>query len=134
VLSIGSSTYSFSLILTTFLASLGLGSMLYKRLFSQRLPRLKDLAFLQLFIACSALVVSQGVGNLAYLKVKVLPLLGQSFVRVAAFDTLVVFLLLLLPTLALGLTFPLVTHLYTSRIDELGKRLGEAYAANSTGA
>jgi spermidine synthase len=134
VLSIGSSTYSFSIILTTFLASLGLGSILYKRLFAHRLPQLRDLAMLQIFISCSALLVTLGIGRLPLLKLSTLPVLGTSFAKVAAFDTAVVLLLLLLPTLALGLTFPLVTHLYTARLDELGKRLGEAYAANTTGA
>ena len=134
VLSIGSSTYSFSIILTTFLASLGLGSILYKRLFARRLPQVRDLGLLQIFISCTALLVTLGMGWLPYLKLLTLPSLGESFAKVAAFDTLVVFLLLLLPTLALGLTFPLVTHLYTSHLDELGKKLGEAYAANTTGA
>jgi spermidine synthase len=134
VLSIGSSTYSFSIILASFLASLGLGSILYKRLFAHRLPRLRDLALLQIFISCSALLVTLGVGRLPFLKLLSLPHLGDSFTKVAVFDTVVVFLLLLLPTLALGLTFPLVTHLYTTHLDELGKRLGEAYAANTSGA
>jgi len=134
VLSIGSSTYSFSIILTTFLASLGLGSFLYKRLFSKRLPQLRELAALQIFLGFSALLVTVGMGRLPMLKIKTLPLLNDSFAKVAAFDTVVVFFLLLLPTLALGLTFPLVTHLYTSRLDELGRKLGEAYAANTSGA
>lgn len=134
VLSIGSSTYSFSIILTTFLASLGIGSFLYKRLFSKRLPKIRELGALQIFLSFSALLVTMGMGRLPLLKIKTLPLLNDSFAKVAAFDTVVVFFLLLLPTLALGLTFPLVTHLYTTRLDELGKKLGEAYAANTTGA
>lgn len=134
VLSIGSSTYSFSIILTTFLASLGLGSFLYKRLFSKRLPKIRELAVLQIFLSFTALLVTVGMGRLPLLKIKTLPLLNDSFAKVAAFDTMVVFFLLLLPTLALGLTFPLVTHLYTTRLDELGRKLGEAYAANTSGA
>lgn len=134
VLSIGSSTYSFSIILTSFLASLGLGSILYKRLFSERRPQTRDLALLQIFIAASALLVTIGMGWLPYLKLVTIGKLGHSFAMVALFDTVVVFTILLLPTLALGLTFPLVTHLYTSRLEELGRRLGEAYSANTAGA
>ena len=134
VLSIGSSTYSFTIILMTFLASLGLGSILYKRLFATRAPRLSDLSILQLSIACSSLLVTMGMGRLPMLKLLTLPAMRDSFLKVAAFDTLIVFLVLLLPTLALGLTFPLVTHLDSSNIEDLGRRLGEAYAANTTGA
>lgn len=134
VLSIGSSTYSFSIILTSFLASLGLGSILYRRFFLWREPRVVDLARLQLGLAVSALLVTLAMGWLPRWKMLSLPYLGESFGRVALFDTVAVALLLLLPTLALGLTFPLVTHLYTTRLEELGRRLGEAYAANTTGA
>ncbi len=134
VLSIGSSTYSFSIILTSFLASLGLGSFLYRYLFKKRQPVARDLALLQVFIALSALVVTIGIGYLPRLKLFSLSHLEPSFATIVSFDAVVVFLILLLPTLALGLTFPLVTHLYTSRLEELGRRLGEAYAANTMGA
>lgn len=114
VLSIGSSTYSFSIILTSFLASLGAGSVLYRRLFSHRQPRVRDLSLLQFFIALTALLVTAGMGYLPRLKIASFSLLERSFSKVVAFDTLAVLLLLLLPTLALGLTFPLVTHLLFS--------------------
>lgn len=134
VLSIGSSTYSFSIILTSFLASLGLGSFLYRKLFSNREPSIRDLSLLQLTIALSALIVTGGMGLLPKFKLATLPYLKHSFALVVSTDALTVFLMLLVPTLALGLTFPLVTHLYTSRLEELGRRLGEAYAANTVGA
>ena len=134
VLSIGSSTYSFSIILTSFLASLGLGSFLYRRIFKARQPVPRDLALLQTFIALSALLVTVGIGYLPRLKLFSFSRLEPSFTTILTFDAFVIFLLLLLPTLALGLTFPLVTHLYTSRLEELGRRLGEAYAANTLGA
>lgn len=134
VLSIGSSTYSFSIILTSFLASLGAGSYLYRRLFSRRQPSVRALALLQFFIALSALLVTVGMGYLPQLKLASFSWIGTSFPKVVAFDTAMVLLLLLPPTLALGLTFPLVTHLYSARLEELGRRLGEAYAANTAGA
>ncbi len=134
VLSIGSSTYSFSIILTSFLASLGLGSFLYRRLFSNREPSVRDLSVLQLVIALSALLVTGGIGLFPKLKLATLPHLKHSFALVVTSDAAAVFFMLLIPTLALGLTFPLVTHLYASRLEELGRRLGEAYAANTVGA
>ena len=134
VLAIGSSTYSFSIILTTFLASLGLGSLLYKLLYSRRLPKIRDLAVLQLLICSSALVVSQLMDELPILKYQLINQLEGSFTKIILADTILVFFLLLIPALALGLTFPLVTHLYTSKMSELGQRLGQAYSANTTGA
>jgi spermidine synthase len=134
ILSIGSSTYSFAIILTAFLASLGLGSLVYKRLMGKREPRTWHLAVLQFVIALSALLATYGIGALPAVMVKAIPALDYHFLRILLFDFGAVLLLMFLPTLAMGLTFPLVTHLYTDRMSSLGKRLGEAYAANTCGA
>lgn len=134
VLSIGSSTYSFAIILTAFLATLGLGSLIYKLGMGGRVPKLWHLGVLQFTIALSALLATYGIGRLPALMVKAIPALNFEFFRILAFDFGVALLLMFLPTLAMGLTFPLVTHLYTDQLSSLGRRLGEAYAANTFGA
>jgi spermidine synthase len=134
VLSIGSSTYSFAIILTAFLASLGLGSLIYKRVMAGRSPRVMHLAYLQFGIAIFGLVCTIFIGKLPQLMVVAIPALSYSFVKILLFDFGICLVLMALPTLAMGLTFPLVTQLYTDKISSLGKRLGEAYAANTFGA
>jgi spermidine synthase len=134
VLSIGSSTYSFAIILTAFLASLGLGSLIYKRLMANRTPRVMHLAYLQFVIGLSGLMATVFIGKLPQLMVQAIPALNFEFGKILLFDFMICVLLMLLPTLAMGLTFPLVTHLYTDKLSSLGKRLGEAYAANTLGA
>ena len=134
VLSIGSSTYSFAIILTAFLASLGLGSLIYKRLMTGRTPRIMHLAYLQFAIGLSGLMATVFIGKLPQVMVKAIPALDFQFGKILLFDFFLCVLLMLLPTLAMGLTFPLVTHLYTDKLSSLGKRLGEAYAANTLGA
>ena len=134
VLSIGSSTYSFAIILTAFLASLGLGSLIYKRLMQSRTPQVMHLAYLQFGIALSGLLATVLIGKLPQVMVQAIPALDYQFGKILAFDFILCVFLMLLPTLAMGLTFPLVTHLYTDKLSSLGKRLGEAYAANTLGA
>lgn len=134
ILSIGSSTYSFATILTAFLATLGLGSLVYKRLMGGRTPRLWHLGALQFVIGLSGLAATYGLGQLPAVMVKAIPALEFHFAKILAFDFGLALLLMFVPTLAMGLTFPLVTHLYTDRLSTLGKRLGEAYAANTCGA
>lgn len=134
ILSIGSSTYSFATILTAFLATLGLGSLVYKRGMGKRTPKVWHLGVLQFAIGFSALLVTYCIGQLPEVMVKVIPALDKNFLKILLFDFGLVLLLMFLPTLAMGLTFPLVTHLYTDRISSLGKRLGEAYASNTCGA
>jgi spermidine synthase len=134
ILSIGSSTYAFATILTAFLASLGLGSLIYKRGMGERVPQVWHLGVLQMAIALSALLATYCIGRLPEVMIRAIPALEFQFARILTFDFLLVLALMFLPTLAMGLTFPLVTHLYTDRISSLGKRLGEAYAANTCGA
>ncbi len=134
ILSIGSSTYSFSIILTAFLGSLGLGSLIYKRTLGKRVPSLAHLAGLQFLIAFSSLGATYAIGRLPQIMVKVIPALNYDFLKILLFDFALATALMLIPTVAMGLTFPLVTHLYTDRMTSLGRRLGEAYAANTLGA
>lgn len=134
ILSIGSSTYSFAIILTAFLASLGLGSLIYKKIMASRTASLAHLAYLQFAIGLSSLLTTILIGELPQLMVTVIPALNFSFLKILLFDFVLCVGLMLLPTLAMGLTFPLVTQLYTDRLSSLGRRLGEVYAANTCGA
>ena len=134
VQSIGSSTYSFAIILTAFLGSLGLGSLIYKRVMRRHSPRVMHLAYLQFGIALFGLMATVFIGKLPQLMVLAIPALNFEFGKILLFDFAICVLLMLPPTLAMGLTFPLVTHLYTDKLSSLGRRLGEAYAANTFGA
>ncbi len=134
ILSMGSSTYSFSIILTAFLASLGLGSLIYKKTMGERVPRIWHLGVLQFAIGLSGLLATYAIGRLPEVMVWAVPNLGHHFLKIMLFDFAIVLALMFLPTLAMGLTFPLVTHLYTEKLTSLGRRLGEAYAANTCGA
>ena len=40
-------------------------------------------------------------------------------------------LVMLVPTTLMGATFPLVSRLLTPRLEEMGRRVGEAYTANT---
>ena len=106
VLSIGSSTYSFAIILTAFLASLGLGSLIYKRVMSGRTPQLMHLAYLQFAIAIFGILTTLGIGYLPQVMVTAIPALNYEFFNIIGFDFAICILLMALPTLAMGLTFP----------------------------
>jgi len=47
---------------------------------------------------------------------------------------LILFVFMILPTLCLGATFPLVGKLYTQSVDRVGRSIGSAYAVNTVGA
>ncbi|MGE0491263.1 MAG: fused MFS/spermidine synthase [Vulcanimicrobiota bacterium] len=132
-LSLGSSVYAFSSILVTFLAGLGLGSLLYPRIMGSREPTLTHLGLLQLGIGALAGLTIPALGYFPLVFFKVFPLVGDSFFKVLMLDVLLSGLLLIGPTFLMGLAFPLATHLYTERMSELGRSVGEVYSANTFG-
>jgi spermidine synthase len=133
VLSIGSSTYAFSTILAAFLAGLGLGSFAYSRLMKDRNPALKDLATLQLIVAGFGVIVAICLGLLPRFVSNMVQSLGSNYFGLIAGQFVLAFILLLGPTLAMGLMFPLATHLYSSKVSGLGRSLGQVYGANTLG-
>ena len=144
---IGSSVYAFSTTLATYLAGIGLGSLLYTRLAkkaegSNRVlfnskdanGRLRQIALLLFGIAFSAIV---GLGVMTLLPKWFLRAyasgLHNSFILFQAFIFLLCFAIMLLPTLIMGGMFPLIINLWSSQSQSVGQTVGSAYAANTVG-
>lgn len=131
---IGPTTYSFTIVLTTFIVGLALGSMFFGWLADRSKHPFRLLLVTQLCAAILALAVSQFLGNSQFFFAKLIFSFRDDFVTLSIAKAALLFLLLLGPTLALGATFPLVGKIYTSSIHKLGKSIGFAYAINTIGA
>ncbi len=132
-LSIGSSTYAFSLILIVFLGGLALGSLVYPYFFGKTETQPSHLAYAYLTIGGLGGVLIPILGVLPSLFLRIFPWADNSFTKVLLLDFLLVSLLLVPPTLVMGLTFPLVTSLYNRSLGRLGRSVGEVYSANTVG-
>lgn len=132
-LSLGSSVYAFSAILTTFLAGLGLGSLLYPRLARGRHPRLEHLAWLQIGVGLLGAVTIPILGQMPRIFFHLAPSFGSSFAAVLSTEVALSALVLGGPTFLMGLAFPLTSHLYTQDRRLLGRSIGEVYGANTMG-
>ncbi len=128
---LGSSVYSFSLVLTLFLAGIGLGSLLVDRLPARLGPATA-------FSACQGLMALAVTALLLYfpilprLYLTVFPSIRDSFPLVLAAGFGLAAPALLAPALLMGLSLPLLVRLGTrSRLRY--QRLGEIYAANTVG-
>lgn len=130
---LGTTTYAFSAMLTTFLLGLSIGAFLFARL-ADRLSPATLLAWSQLTIALIGLVTVPIFGQVPVYFVQAFKAWGSSW----GTQTLVRFLLcaatMLPPTILMGAAFPLVTRIYARRGGDLGRRVGELYAANTIGA
>ncbi len=131
---IGMSTYSFTVMLTTFLVGLGLGSLLFARWWGMREIGMAGFGVLQLLIALSSLATIPLFERLPLLFLRLRLGFGDSFQQFLSIQLLLSALVMILPTLLLGATFPAVAHIYTRSLYAVGRSVGTAYASNTLGA
>ena len=126
------SHYEFSIVLVAFLSGLSLGGWLGSRLLVRRADLLSIFIGIQFLIgACGALSVLA----FAHLSVLVEPIQRADswwVSRTGVFFTAVA--IMLLPTVAMGVIFPLVGQIYTRQLARLGRGIGDIGAVNSLGA
>ncbi len=126
------SHYEFSIVLVAFLSGLSLGGWLGSRLLTRRPDLLSIFVGIQFLIgACGALSVLA----FAHLSVLVEPIQRADswwVSRTGVFFTAVA--IMLLPTVAMGVIFPLVGQIYTRQLARLGRGIGDIGAVNSLGA
>jgi spermidine synthase len=130
---IGMSTYSFTVMLTTFLVGLGLGSLLYARWWSDREIGVAGFGILELMVALSALATIPLFERLPFLFIRFRQGFGDSFQQFLVIQMVLAALVMFLPTLLLGATFPMVARLFTQDLYRVGSSVGTAYASNTLG-
>ncbi|MBI2985988.1 MAG: fused MFS/spermidine synthase [Deltaproteobacteria bacterium] len=133
---LGSSTYSFSLMLAAFIAGIASGSFVVARKWWSRLGPYALFALAELAIALSIILTLPVYGRLPFY----FATLANLFIRVPEtfwlyqlINFLVCFFLMLLPTFFLGTTLPLVSRVSASSVKTLGENVGNVFAANTAG-
>ena len=131
---IGPTTYSFTIVLVTFILGLALGSMIFGWLADKSGKTIWLLIFTQIAAAFLVLGTSQLLGNSQLFFAKVIFNFKDQFILLSVFKAVILFIFMILPTLCLGATFPLVGKIYTQSVLKVGRSLGFVYAINSIGA
>ncbi|WP_319408306.1 fused MFS/spermidine synthase [uncultured Desulfosarcina sp.] len=130
----GPTTYCFTIVVATFIVGLAAGSILFGRLADKTRHALSWLACTQITAAIMALLVSQTLGNGQFFFAKLIHTVQGQFSHLVLIQSMVLFFLLLAPTLFLGAAFPLVNRLCVHSINGMGRSVGTAYALNTVGA
>ena len=130
---VGSHGYAFGIILATFLFGIALGSVSLSRFADRVAHPLKWLGVTQLMIGMTALGTSIVMFNLRGLTGWLTPLAEGSWNWFITMEMLVLFLLLLIPTLCMGAVFPLVMTAIIRNYTKLGANVGISYAVNTGG-
>jgi spermidine synthase len=131
---IGPTTYSFSLVVSTFIVGLALGNIIFGRLADRVKETFRLLVITQACAACLALLVSQFLGNSQFFFSKLIYTFQGNFEEKILVQSVVLFFVLVGPTIFLGATFPLVNRIYARSLPKIGKSVGTAYAMNTLGA
>ena len=130
---LGNTTYAFTSMLTTFLLGLSLGSLIFSRLADRHGRPEALLALIQTGIPLLALGTLPFMEVLPQLFVDGFARLEGSWFALELYRILLAGITMILPTILMGGTFPLVTRIYVGQ-GNTGTRLGRLYAANTVGA
>ena len=133
VIVLGSSTYSFTLILVTFLVGLSGGSAVISLTLSRIKRPLWVLGMTQLGVALGAMISFFVLDHLPEVLFHRLRGNINSANEVYAYNFLLVGAVVLLPTFLQGMAFPLVVRTLVQVRGESGKRVGNLYAFNTMG-
>ena len=131
---IGSSIYSFSTMLVTFLIGLALGGFIYARVLGNKEARLTTFGLIELWVGLSALATIPLFERLPLIFVRLLHGFGDTFTVFLYLQIFLSALVMFVPTVLLGMTFPLVARLFTQSLYRVGSGVGSSYAANTVGA
>lgn len=129
---LGTTTYAFTTMLATFLVGIALGSWIYA-LIPRAISRLKLFIMLQILIVFSVLLSIPVFEQLPLLYLSLHQLWVSSWLDLQFLRFALAMLVMLLPALALGSLFPVVSDIFITQTSHLGRRLGKVYAFNTLG-
>lgn len=130
---LGSSVYAFSLILTTFILGLALGTVVFARLVTRFQDLKQVFGALQLGIAFSALAALPFFGDIPLVNRWIYLNWDLEFGTVQWANFLIIFAIIFVPTFCMGAQFPVVVRLVAPDLATLGRHVGSAYASNTIG-
>jgi predicted membrane-bound spermidine synthase len=133
---LGSSTYSFSLMLAAFVGGISLGSLLVHRGLAPGKNPFVQFGWAQAGIAASVLLTLPFYERLPLWVMQLgalVPRAEGTFLLFEGFKFTVCFLLMLAPATCIGMTLPLATRVVTRAVGEVGTRVGMVFSLNTFG-
>ena len=131
---LGGSVFTFGLVLAVALVGIGVGGLLYSLVSSDRPASLAGFAATCLFEAAAVALTFALGDRVALLALALLPLNAAGFSTTIAGWTLVTSIVVLPAAIIAGYQFPLLIALFGHGRDRVGRDVGLAYAANTSGA
>ena len=130
----GHTIYSVSIVLSAFMAGLGLGSYLWGRTIDKTGKPLLVYGKIEILIGISAAFLSFLLSNFSPIYAWLHQWLPNLFFLVVALKTVLAFLLVLIPTIFMGATLPVMCKYFATEEANLGQQVGYLYSINTLGA
>jgi spermidine synthase len=132
-MTIGSTIYAFAVMLATFLMGLALGSYVVSFFIDRIKAPLRVFAFIELMIGVAVVAAIPLFGKLPLVFMSFLEHMGVNFWGFQAVNFLTAFIAIIVPTLLMGASFPLVVRIITGGLNHLGGNIGKLYGLNTLG-
>jgi spermidine synthase len=128
------SSYSFTSILIIYLLGISLGSFIYSKFYNNNKHNLLLLALCQIIIGLYLIIITAYLNDLPL----VLDPLRKNVLKISQFKVflpglLLSSLMLLIPALCMGISFPAVCKVYTTSVKNIGRKIGNVYFINTLG-
>lgn len=130
----GVDIFAASTVLTAFMAGLALGSYLFGRLVDRKVNPLKLFAALELGIGLFALLFPLSFKGLDWIYLTLYRALPLGFYATQLYRFVLAFLFLMIPTMLMGGTLPVLSKVFVKEIQSMGWNVGKLYSVNNLGA
>ena len=131
---LGATTLAVTTVLASYMAGLALGSIIFGRVVDRRGNPIRIYGFLELGIGLFALVFPYLITLVNPFYRAVYPALQGSFYLLSAVRFALCFAILLIPTILMGGTLPVLSKFVAEGLSSLTRRVGRLYAVNTFGA
>ncbi len=133
---LGSSTYSFSLMLIAFITGITLGSFLVSLLINKTKNLVWLLAGCQAGVALAMMVTLPLYGRVPYYFIRLGNILNRTTETYPIFlslEFILCLIIMVVPTIFLGMTLPIASRIATRSVTVMGKSIGNVFSVNTLG-
>jgi spermidine synthase len=130
----GVSAFAIATVLTSFMAGLGIGNFYFGRMADRSRDPLRLYAKLELGIGLFGLVFPFLYSAMKFLCIHLPVDVQSSFLKMSLVRFVLSLLVLLVPTILMGGTLPVLSKVFVNDLRTIGKRIGNLYSVNNAGA
>jgi len=126
-------TYSFASILVIYLTGISIGSFIFTKFINDRINYFYLLGSIISITGLYIVVLSAFVNRLSIVLTPFNMIFQMPFFYVMAPGIILTSVILFIPAILMGISFPLICRMYANNISDIGKNIGRVYFVNTIG-